>query len=99
MFEVGMSKLVQDINKEYAQSNGYNFPPNTQQMINAIVQWINTHAVRDVSSLKIISQSEVKGGIEYTVEVEYSKGDTTQFKFVAPYGVGIKNVKIVELGG
>lgn len=99
MFEVGMSKSVQDICREYAQKNGYNFPPNTQQMINAIVEWIKTEAVRDVKNLKIISQQQVKEGIEYTIEVEYSRGDSSQMKFVAPMGIGIKNVKIVEIGG
>lgn len=99
MFEVGMSKTVQDICQEYAQKNGYNFPPNTQQMINAIVEWVKQQAIRDVTNLKIVSQKEVKEGIEYTVEVEYSKGSNTQFVFVAPMGTGIKNIKIVELGG
>ena len=98
MFEVGMSALVQRICNEYAQKNGYNFPPNTQQMINAIVEWVNTQAIRNVTDIKIISQTEVKEGIEYTAEVEYSKGANTTFKFVAPMGTGIKNIKIVELG-
>ena len=49
MFEVGMSALVLKICSEYAKSLGLNFPPCTQQEINAICQWVDKHAVKDMT--------------------------------------------------
>ena len=48
MYEYGMSALVLDICKQYAQATGLNFPPCVQQEINAIAQWVNTHTVKDL---------------------------------------------------
>lgn len=48
MFETGMSALVLKICGEYAQSLGLNFPPCTQQEINAIAEWVNKHTVKDL---------------------------------------------------
>lgn len=49
MYEVGLSALVLKICSEYSQSLGLNFPPNVQQEINAIAQWVDTHTVKDIS--------------------------------------------------
>lgn len=97
MYEVGMSKDVEQINKEYAQQNGYNFPPNTQQMINAIVEWIKNHIVRDVKDIVVKSEASTPQGIKYTMQVNYTKGDPTEYSFLAPYGIGIKNIKLIEV--
>lgn len=49
MFETGMSALVLKICSEYAKSLGLNFPPCTQQEINAICQWVDKHTVKDLT--------------------------------------------------
>lgn len=49
MYEVGLSALVLKICSDYSQSLGLNFPPNVQQEINAIAQWVDTHTVKDIS--------------------------------------------------
>lgn len=43
MYEVGLSALVLKICSDYSQSLGLNFPPNVQQEINAIAQWVDTY--------------------------------------------------------
>lgn len=49
MYDVGLSALVLKICSDYSQSLGLNFPPNIQQEINAIAQWVDTHTVKDIS--------------------------------------------------
>lgn len=49
MYDVGLSALVLKICSDYSQSLGLNFPPNVQQEINAIAQWVDTHTVKDIS--------------------------------------------------
>lgn len=49
MYDVGLSALVLKICSDYSQSLGLNFPPNVQQEINAISQWVDTHTVKDIS--------------------------------------------------
>ena len=49
MFEVGMSALVLKICSEYAKSLGLNFPPCTQQEINAICEWVDKHTIKDMT--------------------------------------------------
>lgn len=57
-YQTKMSPLVVDINQQYAQVNGLNYPPCTQQMINAIVQWVNTHSVYKLNSITSAVTSE-----------------------------------------
>ena len=84
MFETGMSALVLKICSEYAKSLGLNFPPCTQQEINAICQWVDKHAVKDMT----ISQDGYT--VTFTFKGEY---DTTkEFTITIP-----KNVNIDEL--
>lgn len=49
MYDVSLSALVLKICSDYSQSLGLNFPPNVQQEINAIAQWVDTHTVKDIS--------------------------------------------------
>ena len=49
MYDVGLSALVLKICSDYSQSLGLNFPPNVQQEINAIAQWVDTHTVKDIA--------------------------------------------------
>lgn len=49
MYDVGLSALVLKICSDYSQSLGLNFPPNVQQEINAIAQWVDTHTVKDIT--------------------------------------------------
>ena len=49
MYDIGLSALVLKICSDYSQSLGLNFPPNVQQEINAIAQWVDTHTVKDIS--------------------------------------------------
>ena len=51
MYDSSMSELVKSVCEQYSEENGYNFPPATQQMINAIVQWVNSHAVSKISGI------------------------------------------------
>lgn len=57
-YQTKMSPLVVDINQQYAQVNGLNYPPCTQQMINAIVQWVNTHSLYKLNSITSAVTSE-----------------------------------------
>lgn len=96
-YEIGMSARVVAICKQYADALGYNFPPSTIQMINAIVEWVSSSTVRDVTDMRVTDSEKVAEGLRYTMEVTYSRGEKSTFKFIAPYGVGVKNVKIVEI--
>ncbi len=90
MFEVGMSALVLKICSEYAKSLGLNFPPCTQQEINAICQWVDKHAVKDMT----ISQDGYI--VTFTFKAEY---DTTkEFTITIPKAVDIDELEKVLKG-
>ena len=90
MFEVGMSALVLKICSEYAKSLGFNFPPCTQQEINAICQWVDKHAVKDMT----ISQDGYI--VTFTFKAEY---DTTkEFTITIPKAVDIDELEKVLVG-
>lgn len=90
MFETGMSALVLKICSEYAKSLGLNFPPCTQQEINAICQWVDKHAVKDMT----ISQDGYI--VTFTFKGEY---DTTkEFTITIPKNVNIDELEKVLLG-
>lgn len=84
MFEVGMSALVLKICSEYAKSLGLNFPPCTQQEINAICEWVDKHTIKDMT----ISQD----GYNVTFTFKTENDTTKEFTFTIP-----KNVDIDEL--
>lgn len=90
MFETGMSALVLKICSEYAKSLGLNFPPCTQQEINAICQWVDKHAVKDMT----ISQDGYT--VTFTFKGEY---DTIkEFTITIPKNVNIDELEKVLLG-
>ena len=90
MFETGMSALVLNICSEYAKSLGLNFPPCTQQEINAICQWVDKHAVKDMT----ISQDGYT--VTFTFKGEY---DTTkEFTITIPKKVDIDELEKVLKG-
>ena len=90
MFETGMSALVLKICSEYAKSLGLNFPPCTQQEINAICQWVDKHAVKDMT----ISQDGYN--VTFTFKGEY---DTTkEFIITIPKNVNIDELEKVLVG-
>ncbi len=90
MFEVGMSALVLKICSEYAKSLGFNFPPCTQQEINAICEWVDKHAVKDLT----INQDGYT--VTFTFKGEY---DTTkEFTITIPKAVNIDELEKVLKG-
>lgn len=90
MFEVGMSALVLKICSEYAKSLGLNFPPCTQQEINAICEWVDKHAVKDMT----ISQDGYI--VTFTFKGEY---DTTkEFTITIPKNVNVDELEKVLVG-
>ena len=85
-----MSALVLKICSEYAKSLGLNFPPCTQQEINAICQWVDKHAVKDMT----ISQDGYN--VTFTFKGEY---DTTkEFTITIPKNVNIDELEKVLVG-
>ena len=90
MFEVGMSALVLKICSEYAKALGLNFPPCTQQEINAICEWVDKHAVKDMT----ISQDGYI--VTFTFKGEY---DTTkEFTITIPKNVDTDELEKVLFG-
>ena len=90
MFEVGMSALVLKICSEYAKSLGLNFPPCTQQEINAICEWVDKHTVKDMT----ISQD----GYNVTFTFKTENDTTKEFTFTIPKAVDIDELEKVLKG-
>ena len=90
MFEVGMSALVLKICSEYAKSLGLNFPPCTQQEINAICEWVDKHTIKDMT----ISQD----GYNVTFTFKTENDTTKQFTFTIPKKVDIDELEKVLKG-
>ncbi len=90
MFEVGMSALVLKICGEYAKSLGLNFPPCTQQEINAICEWVDKHTIKDMT----ISQD----GYNVTFTFKTENDTTKQFTFTIPKTVDIDELEKVLKG-
>lgn len=90
MFETGMSALVLKICSEYAKSLGLNFPPCTQQEINAICEWVDKHTVKDMA----ISQDGYN--VTFTFKGEY---DTTkEFTITIPKTIDVEELAKVLVG-
>ena len=89
MFEVGMSALVLKICSEYAKSLGLNFPPCTQQEINAICEWVDKHTIKDMT----ISQN----GYNVTFTFKTENDTTKQFTFTIPKTVDIDELEIQQI--
>ena len=90
MFEVGMSALVLKICSEYAKSLGLNFPPCTQQEINAICEWVDKHTIKDMT----ISQD----GYNVTFTFKTENDTTKEFTFTIPKNVDIDELEKVLVG-
>ena len=90
MFEVGMSALVLKICSEYAKSLGLNFPPCTQQEINAICEWVDKHTIKDMT----ISQN----GYNVTFTFKTENDVTKEFTFTIPKKVDIDELEKVLKG-
>ena len=90
MFEVGMSALVLKICSEYAKSLGLNFPPCTQQEINAICEWVDKHTIKDMA----ISQD----GYNVTFTFKTENDTTKEFTFTIPKKVDIDELEKVLVG-
>ena len=90
MFETGMSALVLKICSEYAKSLGLNFPPCTQQEINAICEWVDKHTVKDMT----ISQN----GYDVTFTFKTENDTTKEFTFTIPKKVDIDELEKVLVG-
>lgn len=90
MFEVGMSALVLKICSEYAKSLGFNFPPCTQQEINAICEWVDKHTIKDMT----ISQD----GYNVTFIFKTENDVTKEFTFTIPKKVDIDELEKVLKG-
>ena len=90
MFEVGMSALVLKICSEYAKSLGLNFPPCTQQEINAICEWVDKHTIKDMT----ISQN----GYNVTFTFKTENDTTKEFTFTIPKKVDIDELEKVLKG-
>ena len=90
MFEVGMSALVLKICSEYAKSLGLNFPPCTQQEINAICEWVDKHTIKDMT----ISQD----GFNVTFTFKTENDVTKEFTFAIPKAVDIDELEKVLVG-
>ena len=74
-YETSMSPLVQEINRLYAQSAGVNYPPCTEQMINAITQWVNTHTVTTIKGVTASVSEESNGYTNVILEMTYTHPD------------------------
>lgn len=74
-YEVGMSPLVQDICNLYAQNNGLNYPPCTQQMINAVTEWLNNNAIKAVKS---VTSNNVGNNVTLTITYTRPNGTTVE---------------------
>lgn len=90
MFETGMSALVLKICSEYAKSLGLNFPPCTQQEINAICEWVDKHTIKDMT----ISQD----GYNVTFTFKTENDTTKEFTFTIPKKVDIDELEKVLKG-
>ena len=90
MFEVGMSALVLKICSEYAKSLGLNFPPCTQQEINAICEWVDKHTIKDMT----MSQD----GYNVTFTFKTENDTTKEFTFTIPKKVDIDELEKVLKG-
>ena len=90
MFEVGMSALVLKICSEYAKSLGLNFPPCTQQEINAICEWVDKHTIKDMT----ISQN----GYNVTFTFKTENDTTKEFTFTIPTAIDIGELEKVLKG-
>lgn len=90
MFETGMSALVLKICSEYAKSLGLNFPPCTQQEINAICEWVDKHTIKDMT----ISQD----GYNVTFTFKTENDVTKEFTFTIPKAVDIDELEKVLKG-
>ena len=90
MFEVGMSALVLKICSEYAKSLGLNFPPCTQQEINAICEWVDKHTIKDMT----ISQD----GYNVTFTFKTENDVTKEFTFTIPKSIDINELEKVLKG-
>ena len=90
MFETGMSALVLKICSEYAKSLGLNFPPCTQQEINAICEWVDKHTIKDMT----ISQD----GYNVTFTFKTENDVTKEFTFTIPKKVDIDELEKVLKG-
>lgn len=90
MFEVGMSALVLKICSEYAKSLGLNFPPCTQQEINAICEWVDKHTIKDMT----ISQN----GYNVTFTFKTENDTTKEFTFTIPKTIDIGELEKVLVG-
>lgn len=107
-YEVVMSDLVEKINHAYASALGLNYPPCTQQMINAIAYFVDSSTVTDISA-EVTNQTDEEVALEFTV-TSFS-GDTKKISVTIPLirgpqgeqgkqgtqGVGIKSVIISEV--
>ena len=90
MFETGMSALVLKICSEYAKSLGLNFPPCTQQEINAICEWVDKHTIKDMTI------NQVGYNVTFTFITE---NDTTkEFTFTIPKKVDVDELEKVLKG-
>lgn len=90
MFETGMSALVLKICSEYAKSLGLNFPPCTQQEINAICEWVDKHTIKDMT----ISQD----GYNVTFTFKTENDTTKEFTFTIPKKVDVDELEKVLKG-
>lgn len=90
MFETGMSALVLKICSEYAKSLGLNFPPCTQQEINAICQWVDKHTVKDMT----ISQDGYNVTFTFKTENDVIK----EFTFTIPKTIDVEELAKVLVG-
>ena len=85
-----MSALVLKICSEYAKSLGLNFPPCTQQEINAICEWVDKHTIKDMT----ISQD----GYNVTFTFKTENDTTKEFTFTIPKTVDIDELEKVLVG-
>lgn len=90
MFETGMSALVLKICSEYAKSLGLNFPPCTQQEINAICEWVDKHTVKDMA----ISQDGYNVTFTFKTENDVIK----EFTFTIPKTIDVEELAKVLVG-
>ena len=85
-----MSALVLKICSEYAKSLGLNFPPCTQQEINAICEWVDKHTIKDMT----IRQD----GYNVTFTFKTENDVTKEFTFTIPKKVDIDELEKVLKG-
>ena len=75
MFETTMSPLVQKINALYAQNKGVNYPPCTEQMINAICEFVNTHSIQTLSGITVKSQTANESSTTVVLQLNFTRPD------------------------